>query len=199
MPFPDHAIMRHLRRICLAGLGSELVPAFVRTRMLNKMGAKLAFSACIWSGCRIRSSKIVMGPGSFINVGFFFDGAASLVIGKNVRVGQFFKVVTATHNIGPENQRCLIEAVLGDVIIEDGCWIGANVTILPGVRIRRGCVIGANSLVRDSTEPNGVYVGSPAKRVRDLPLDAPVKEKKKPRGPMPSPLPSFQRAGATSL
>ena len=32
-------------------------------------------------------------------------------------------------------------------VIEDDVWLGANVTLLDGVIIRRGCVIGANSLV----------------------------------------------------
>lgn len=49
-----------------------------------------------------------------------------------------------------------------DVIIEEDCWIGANVTILKGVTIGRGCVIGACSLVNKSLPPYAVAVGSPA-------------------------------------
>ena len=33
------------------------------------------------------------------------------------------------------------------IIVEDGCWIGAHTTIMPGVTIAKGCIIGANSLV----------------------------------------------------
>ncbi|MCR4913326.1 MAG: acyltransferase [Lactobacillus sp.] len=54
------------------------------------------------------------------------------------------------------------------VKIDDGCWIGANVTILPGVHIGKGCVIGAGAVVNKDCEPNGVYVGVPAKRIKDL-------------------------------
>jgi maltose O-acetyltransferase len=39
---------------------------------------------------------------------------------------------------------------------------------MPGVTIAEGCIIGANTLVSDSTEPDGLYAGTPAKRVRDL-------------------------------
>lgn len=39
---------------------------------------------------------------------------------------------------------------------------------MPGVTIRKGCVIGSDSLVLTDTEPNGMYVGHPAKRVKDL-------------------------------
>ena len=39
---------------------------------------------------------------------------------------------------------------------------------MPGVTIRKGCVIGSDSLVLADTEPNGLYVGHPAKRIKDL-------------------------------
>lgn len=198
MAFFDNILTRYARRVCLATVGSELIPAFVRTRLLNVLGANLDPSACIWSGCRLRSSSLVMGKESFINVGFFFDGAARLVIGENVRIGQFFSVVTATHQIGPSKQRCTMEALLGDVVIEDGCWIGVNVTILPGVTIRQGCVIGAGTLVSTSTDPDGLYVGSPARRIRDLPKGRPEHRKGRTAERVPSPFPSIQRAGATT-
>jgi maltose O-acetyltransferase len=93
-----------------------------------------------------------------------------LTIERNVRIGQFVRVITATHEIGPPWQRCTIEAMVKAVTIEEGCWIGSGVTILPGVTVRQGCVIGAHSLVTKNTEPNGLYVGNPARRIRDLPV-----------------------------
>lgn len=41
-------------------------------------------------------------------------------------------------------------------------WIGANVTILGGLKIGNGAVIGANSLVTKDIEPYGIAFGSPA-------------------------------------
>nr|WP_269726648.1 hypothetical protein [Rhodococcus sp. R1101] len=40
--------------------------------------------------------------------------------------------------------------------------------IMPGVSIGAGAVIGANSLVTEDCAPNALYVGSPARWVRDL-------------------------------
>jgi acetyltransferase-like isoleucine patch superfamily enzyme len=77
----------------------------------------------------------------FINIGFFFDGATRLSICDNVRIGQFVRIVTATDEIGPSEQRCTIQAM--PVRIETGCWIGAGVMILPVFTIQHGCVIGA--------------------------------------------------------
>ena len=40
--------------------------------------------------------------------------------------------------------------------------------ILPGVTIAEGCVIAAGAVVNKSTEPDGLYAGVPARRVKDL-------------------------------
>lgn len=52
-------------------------------------------------------------------------------------------------------------------IIEDDVSIGTNATILP-VSICSGTVIGAGAVVTKDIEKPGVYVGNPARRIRDL-------------------------------
>jgi len=44
--------------------------------------------------------------------------------------------------------------------------VGASSVIFPGVTISEGCSVGAMSLVHKSTEPWGIYVGNPARRVK---------------------------------
>jgi len=51
---------------------------------------------------------------------------------------------------------------LEPVIIEENCVIGANVTILPGVRIGANSLVGAASLVAKSIPPNSIAYGHPA-------------------------------------
>jgi maltose O-acetyltransferase len=155
-------------RVAIAFVSSEIVPAFIRTKAMRALGFQISNEACIWAQGSFRSNKVSMAAGVFVNVGFYHDGYEKLDIGRNVRIGPFVRVITASHDIGPEDQRCLIDVVGGPVVIEDGCWIGAGVTIMPGVRIAKGCVIGANSLVFRSTRANGLYLGTPAQRVRDL-------------------------------
>lgn len=68
-------------------------------------------------------------------------------------------------------------------VVERGASIGANATILPGVRIGRNAMIGAGAVVTRSVPPNAVVVGNPAKitgyagtqkRPVDLPTTSPV-------------------------
>lgn len=58
----------------------------------------------------------------------------------------------------------------GDVIIEDGVWIGANVFINPGVVIGENAVIGANSVVTKSVARNTINGGVPCKLIRNKDL-----------------------------
>jgi acetyltransferase-like isoleucine patch superfamily enzyme len=49
--------------------------------------------------------------------------------------------------------------------------VGARSVVLPGVELAEGCAVGAMSLVNNSTDPWGVYLGNPARRLRDRKKD----------------------------
>lgn len=55
----------------------------------------------------------------------------------------------------------------GDIILKKHVSIGANTVILPGIHVGEGVSIGANSLVNKDCVPWTIYVGTPAKPIRD--------------------------------
>lgn len=55
--------------------------------------------------------------------------------------------------------------------------VGAGSIIFPGVNLAEGCSIGAMTLVNKSTEAWGIYVGNPARRVKDRKQDLLLLEK----------------------
>lgn len=57
------------------------------------------------------------------------------------------------------------------VILERQVIIGAGSIILPGVTLAEGCSVGAMTLVNRSTQPWGIYVGNPAKRIKERKQD----------------------------
>lgn len=62
-----------------------------------------------------------------------------------------------------------------ETVVETGASIGANATILPGVRIGSGAMIGAGAVVTRSVPPNAIVIGNPARiagYVTDEPHDA---------------------------
>lgn len=72
-----------------------------------------------------------------------------------------------THELGESNNRAG-KAYAKNIIVGQGTWIGANVTILPNVKIGKGCVIAAGSVLTKDCEDNCMYAGVPAKIVRKL-------------------------------
>lgn len=52
-----------------------------------------------------------------------------------------------------------------ETVVESGASIGANATILPGLRIGSGAMIGAGAVVTRSVPPNAIAVGNPARIV----------------------------------
>ena len=61
-------------------------------------------------------------------------------------------------------------ATIHGAIIEDNCLIGMGATILDNAVVASGCIIAANALVLSNSklEPNSVYAGVPAKKVKEV-------------------------------
>lgn len=49
--------------------------------------------------------------------------------------------------------------------------VGAGSIVFPGVKLAEGCSVGAMSLVSKTTEPWGIYVGNPVKRIKERKKD----------------------------
>lgn len=65
-----------------------------------------------------------------------------------------------------------------EVVLKRYSIVGAGSIIMPGVILAEGTSIGAMSLVLESTEPWGIYIGSPIKRLKDRKKDLLELEKK---------------------
>jgi len=118
---------------------------------------------------------VIMGENTLPNLGFqsTSNGEKLVYIGKNVSIAPNVMLITdSCANNGEEINR--IKYVKDSltkkekIIIEDEVWIGANVTILPGVTIGRCSIIGAGSVVTKNVEAYSIYAGIPAKKIRDL-------------------------------
>jgi|ERR1035437_6671949 acetyltransferase-like isoleucine patch superfamily enzyme len=69
--------------------------------------------------------------------------------------------------LGKDKLRPPIEA--RRIIIEDGAWIGPNVTILKGVRIGVGAWIEPGSLITKNVRPHTRVMGNPAQTIVEKP------------------------------
>jgi len=146
-------------------LMSYLVPVGFRRFMFNCMGAKVR--GAVHGHCTMLTSKLHLGVGSFINRNCFIDNNAMITIGRNCSIGYNVIMATSNHSIGCGDKRGGVNMPL-PIEIHDGCWIGANSTILPGAVIEKGCVIAAGSVVKGVCKKDCLYAGVPAKVIREL-------------------------------
>lgn len=59
----------------------------------------------------------------------------------------------------------------GEVVLEKHALLGTGVTVLPNLRIGEGTSVGSMSLVLNSLDEWGIYVGIPCKRLKDRKRD----------------------------
>lgn len=113
----------------------------------------------IWYNAVLRGdvNRIVIGDRTNIQDGVvlhtIYDQAknpSQTIIGNDVSVG---------HN-----------ATIHGARIGDGCLIGMGATVLDNAEVPSGCIVAANALVLSNAklEPNSVYAGVPAKKVKEI-------------------------------
>ena len=103
---------------------------------------------------------------SYIECGPFED--SEIRIDDNVSIAHGTTILATTHEYVSDSTDIIkdMPVLYKPVRICENVWIGAKTTVLYGVTIKSGCVIGANTVVTRSTEENGVYVGSPARKIK---------------------------------
>lgn len=109
--------------------------------------------------------NIRFGERVFLNSGCRFQDQGGIEIGDGALIGHNAVITTLNHDLDPARRADMHPAL---VRIGRGAWLGANVTVLPGVTIGDGAVIGAGSVVTKDVPANTVVVGVPARRVRDI-------------------------------
>ncbi|MCK4949686.1 MAG: acyltransferase [Thermoplasmata archaeon] len=166
---------------------------------------RLGDGAKVFPMAKIVSPEVVeIGDHSFIDDFVFINGGQGVVIGNHVHIASFVSVIgggkfiaqdysdvacgsrilTGTNlkdgHMSTSSPRDLQSVTVGSVTLEQDVFVGSNCVLHPNVRMREGSVLGSNSLLLEDTEPWGIYVGSPAKRIggrQRLPPDEELRRK----------------------
>jgi maltose O-acetyltransferase len=150
--------------------GLAASPAFgyrTRAAILRIAGIDVG-SAMVAPHCFFFGVAITFGDGTWINDRCYFDNRDRISIGSNCALAMEVMLCTSTHEIGDRNRRSG-EFRTAPIVIGDGAWLGTRTLVLPGVTVGSGCVIAAGSVVTADLEPDGLYAGAPARRIRELP------------------------------
>lgn len=114
-------------------------------------------------------SDLDVGPNTLV-----FPGS---VVSPFVRLGEDVFIrsnVVVSHHVTVDDHTTIAHgAVLGGgAVVGRHCWIGLGAVVRDGVRVAEGCLIGAGAVVVADTEPDGIYLGVPARRVEGDPSEA---------------------------
>jgi sugar O-acyltransferase (sialic acid O-acetyltransferase NeuD family) len=122
----------------------------------------LAFPLII-SPDAIVNEEVSCGEGSVVMDGAVINSGATLGRGAIVNTNSTVEhdvVLADWVHVAPG------ATISGGAVVGQFSMIGAGATVIEGIKIAAGCMIGAGAvIVRDLTEP-GVYVGSPARRIK---------------------------------
>jgi acetyltransferase-like isoleucine patch superfamily enzyme len=112
---------------------------------------------------------LTIGAECFLGDQCLLDLADEIRIGDQVTLAERVLVLTHT-NVGYKDHPLQkhFPAAAAPVTIERGSFVGASVTILPGVTIGAGSCVGAGSVVTENVPPATLVAGVPARPLRPL-------------------------------
>ena len=100
-----------------------------------------------------------------------------MTIGNNVILAQNIVMSGLNHNYTDVDIPIYMQGeTVGNITIEDDCWIGANVVITAGVTIGKHSVVAGGAVVTKDIPSFCVAVGNPARVVKRYNFEAKVWE-----------------------
>jgi len=118
----------------------------------------------------------IIGKNFFANFNLTIQDDAEVTIGDNCDFGPNVTIVTPIHPMLANERKEMLSAdgtrkhlcYARPVHIGNDCWLGASVTVCPGVTIGDRCVIGAGSVVTRDIPADSFAAGVPCRVIRKI-------------------------------
>jgi putative colanic acid biosynthesis acetyltransferase WcaF len=138
-------------------------PYIFKVSLLRFFGATIGKGIIIKTNVRIKYPwKLRVGDNCWIGESVWIDNLASVHIGNNVAVSQGAMLLTGNHDYS----RVDFPYRLGEIVLEDGVWIGARSVVCPGVTCESHSILTVNSVANRNLQSFGIYGGNPAIHLR---------------------------------
>ena len=161
-----HRVSQEALRITGELNGRYHAPEQVRELLGQLTGAPVAESVRVFPPLTSDFGRnITLGERIFINAGCRFQDQGGVRIGDDCLIGHNTVFATLNHDLDPSRRADMHPA---PIVLGRNVWIGANVTILPGVRIGDNAVVAAAAVVTKDVPADAVVVGAPARVVRSV-------------------------------
>ncbi len=160
-------------RYILRCAGSGTIVGF-NTNILNFSNVEIGENSLILDHVYMRAGAnghITLGGNVAINSFAKFFGHGGITVGNYSQIGPGSLLTTTQHDISNA-----MEVIYEPIELGEWVWVGANCTILSGVKIGDRTVVGAGSVVTKSLPANCVAVGVPARVIKYHNGDEPGQE-----------------------
>lgn len=109
-------------------------------------------------------TRLDVGDGTYIGPRCYLGAGAPIIIGRECQLGGGVSLVAEQHEFRKADLQAHVVTRVG-IIIERGCWLGNNVTVLDGVTVGEGTIIAANAVVTKDVPAYSLAMGIPARAV----------------------------------
>ncbi len=117
---------------------------------------------------------IRIGRDSLVGEFCVIRGPGGVTIGDRVYLSPSVEIHSNNHIFDDPRVSFVDQGITAQgVVIENDCWIGAQVVILDGVRIGERSVVAAGAVVAADVPPHSLVGGVPARMIRDLAAERP--------------------------
>lgn len=136
----------------------------IKICILRLFGAKIGKGLVIKNNVTIKFPwKLSVGDNVWLGEGCWIDNLDYVTIGSNVCISQGALLITGNHDYTKSN----FPYRNAPILIGDGAWIGAKAVVAPGVKFAPYSIASVGAIVTRDTEPNGVYQGNPAVKIKE--------------------------------
>lgn len=161
-----HELAQEALRITSEMNGSYHEPQEVRALFSTLIGKEVDESFALFPPFYTDCGKnITVGQNVFINSGCRFQDQGGITIGDGALIGHNAVLATLNHGFAPEDRASMYPA---PIVLGRNVWLGANVTILPGVTVGDNAIVAAGAVVTKDVPANTVVGGVPAKAIKTI-------------------------------
>jgi putative colanic acid biosynthesis acetyltransferase WcaF len=134
-----------------------------RIALLRLFGARIADSAAVYGSARIwYPPHLELGQFARVSPNVTVYNVAKITLDDYAIVSQGANLCTAGHDIEDAH----FQTVARPITIGRRAWVAAEAFVGPGVTVAEGAVLGARACAFRDLEPWMVYVGNPARTVK---------------------------------
>lgn len=136
----------------------------IKVFLLKLFGAKVGSGVTIKPAVNIKYPWLLeIGNHTWIGESVWIDNLTKIKIGSNCCLSQGAMLLTGNHNYKVST----FDLMVGEIILEDGVWIGAQSVVGPGVVCKSHSVLSVSSVASSDMEAYTIYRGNPASAIKE--------------------------------